>query len=165
MRTFRSGDQLNHFFRAAEPVLHAFGIRAESLDGQLRGDARFGKPCIFRYEAKLVDTNSRGQLAAEKLFEALAEGADFRAGFHESFDEIVEFIPVNRGAKTDAGHTGGGKKVCKAPFSRGTFQGNAIQKELRTGGSEEKPGRAGRFYGLCKLMPGGIELVGGAGVP
>jgi hypothetical protein len=66
VRALRHGNQLNHFLRAAEPVLHVIRIRAQCLDRELRGNSSFGVRRVFGDESDFIHANS-GVFAVAKI--------------------------------------------------------------------------------------------------
>src|SRR5271156_3105117 len=107
MFAFGSGDQLNHFFWAAEPFLNSLGISAEGLGGKSGGHPRVGESRVFRDEADLIDADSGIAAIGEMDSEAIGQGSRLRARFHEAFYEIGEFFALNAREETDAGNSRG----------------------------------------------------------
>jgi hypothetical protein len=104
---FGCGNQLNHFLRAAEPILHALAIGTESFRGQLRRHSRFRKPGILGHESNFVHADSAAGVFPEISFQAVAERATLRAGFHERPDEVRKLLAFDARLKADAGDSSG----------------------------------------------------------
>jgi hypothetical protein len=164
MLAFGGGDQLNHFFGAAEPFLDAVSIGAESLGGESGSHARVGKAGVFGDEANFVDADAGMGAMGEMDGEAIGEGSRLRAGFHEALHQIREFFAFNTGEETDAGHPGSVEEISETAFGGAGFQGDAIEQELRTRGAEEQATWPGGVDGCPQFRPCGLELASGAGM-
>src|SRR5580658_2590990 len=102
---FGCGNQLNHFFGAAEPFLDAVGVSAQSLCCKGGGDARVGKARVFGDEANLVDADAGMRAVGEMDGEAVGEGCGLGAGFDEALHQIRELLALDAGEETDASHS------------------------------------------------------------
>src|SRR5580704_15165978 len=101
MRAFGSGDELNHLFGAAEPILNLVGISTERFHGELGCDARFGEPGVFRHEPNFVYAYARGAILAEVSLEAVTEGRCLGAGLHKGPNEVGELFAVHGRSEAD----------------------------------------------------------------
>ena len=132
MFAFGRGDQLNHFFGAAEPFLDAVGVGAEGLGRESGGDARVGKSGVFGDEANFVDADAGMGAMGEIDGEAIGKSPGLRAGFHEALHQIGEFFAFNAREETDAGHSGGVEEISETAFGGAGFQWDTVEEELRT---------------------------------
>jgi hypothetical protein len=164
MRTFRGGDELNHFFWTAEPVLDAIGLGAESLYCQLRGDTSFRETCVLSDEANLVDADAGVAFWSKELFEPVGERGYLRAGFHEGSYEVCELVALDVGSETDAGDARSGEQIGKATLCGGGFERYAVKEKLRTRGTQQKAALASGINCCDQLAPSGVELASGAGM-
>src|SRR5271169_899055 len=96
--------------------------------------------------------------------EAVGKRSSLRPRFHEALHQIGELVALHAGKETDAGDSGGVKKISEAAFGRTGFQGDAIEQELRPGGTQEQATWTCGINGCPKLAPGGIELPSGTGM-
>ena len=158
MFAFGCGDQLNHFFRAAEPFLNAVGVGAESFRGESGGHTRVGKSRVFCDEADLIDADAGIAAIGEMDSEAIGKGSGLRARFHEALYEIREIFALNTRQETDAGHPGGVEEISETAFGGAGFQRDAVEKELGAGGAKEQASCAGRVHGCAEFLPGGVKL-------
>src|ERR1700691_5836319 len=130
MFAFSGGDQLNHFFGAAEPFLDAIGVGAESPGGESGGDARGRKSGGLLDQTDFVHADAGVAAIGEMDCEAIGEGSSLRTRFHEALDEIGEFFALNAREETDAGHSSGVEEISETAFGGAGFQGDAVKKEL-----------------------------------
>ena len=162
MFAFSGGDELNHFFGAAEPFLDAVSVRAESFGSESGGYARVGKSGVFRDEADFIDADAGIAPIGEMDSEAIGEGSGLRARLHEALHEIGELFAFDAREKTDAGYPGGVEEIRETAFGGAGFQGDAIEEQLGTGGAEEQATWPGGVHGSQEFGPSGIELADGA---
>src|ERR1700722_16060020 len=102
MRAFGCGDELNHFFGSAEPVLDHVRVSAKGFRGESGGNARFGEACGFGKEKNLVHTNSRDIFLSEMRLKTFGECSTARAGFHEGLHKVRKVILSDSGTEADA---------------------------------------------------------------
>ena len=136
MRSFRGGDQLNHFLRAAEPVRNQARITAQSFNGELSCDARFGISGILRHETNFIQPNSTA--AAEICFEAFGKGRSLHCRFHKRAHESEKIFASYVRAEGDAGHVCVREQIRKFALGGGRFERHSIEQELRSRCAEQK---------------------------
>jgi hypothetical protein len=160
MCAFGRGDQLNHLFRAAEPVLDAICVRSKGLHRQLRGDACIRESRVFRNESNLVDPDSGRAALPKVLFETICQGAGPGARLHEHSHEIGKLLAFDARVEADARDARVVEQIGKAALGVSGFERHAIQQKLRPGGSQQKAGFAGCSDRVLKFIPRGLELAG-----
>jgi hypothetical protein len=128
--TFGCGNQLNHFFGAAEPFLNAVGVGAQSPCRESGGYARVGKSSVFRDEANFVDADAGMSAVAEMNGQAIGKSCGLRAGLHEALHQIGKFIAFNAGQESDAGHSGSVEEIREVALRGTGFKRYTIEQEL-----------------------------------
>jgi hypothetical protein len=156
---FGSGDQLNHFFRTAEPILYVVSVSAQSFCGQLSSDPSLGEARIFGDKPNLVDADSRIVLFPEMTLQAFCQGTSlWSAGLHERPHQIGEFFALHIWVETDAGDSGVVQEIGKAAFGKRGFEGYAIEEKLGTSGTKQQTRATSSPNCLTKFIPGNFKL-------
>ena len=164
MRAFGSRNQLDHFFRAAEPILNHVRIGAERFGRKGRGHPRFRKARVFGDEANFIHSNSGVVFVAEVARQPIGKRYGIRARFHEAFNEIHELLAVDARQKSNTRHPSVRQEIREASFRLARIDRNSIQQQLGSGSSEQQASLARRSYRSLQFLPGGFELFDTAGV-
>jgi len=122
--------------------LDAISFGSEGLRCKLRGDPRFGKGGVLGDESDFIYANAAHGVFPEIEFEPVTQRAGLRVTFHESANEIREFISLYTRLKGDACDASAVEQIGEAPFSLGRFQRHPVEQQLRTGRSKQEPSTA-----------------------
>jgi hypothetical protein len=158
----RRGDEFQQFLRIIEPLLKIVLVFAEGSGRKLRGNAGVFQARIRRDETDLVQTNALR--ACKRGLQLYGKFGGFCFAGWKGAGKTANFLLCDGGEKLNAGKAGSGEQLSELFFCGSAFQGNAIQQQLRAGGTEHQP--VVRTCGNCRaeLVPGDVQLFGGTGV-
>jgi hypothetical protein len=139
-----------------EEILKLVALGAESFRRELRGhlDPRHGR--IFRNIANLVDLDAR--FTGQCGFQLFCERGGLGIAAWKSAHEPRELWLRQSRREVDAGNSRAHQHLRETFFTRGSTKWHAVQQNLVSRGSKQKPAPAALIERAAELFPRSLKL-------